>query len=122
MSKITVQDVADAKNLVYPLWKGVIYAIEEGIEEDRDSKSKWKHQRGLMLEWTKKLGKKYKSKEGWVPRNVLVKVLASRDKGWGCNPETARSRVARAESEGYLTRKDVKGSPIVKPSDKPINI
>lgn len=120
-NKIIVQDVTDAKNVVYPLWKNVIYAIEEGLEEPDSQKFKWIRQLKFILQITEELAKKY-DKNGWVPRNTLVKVLASKTHGFGCNPETARGRVSKAEEEGYLMRKSVKGSPIVKVSAKPKTI
>lgn len=120
-SSISVQDVADSKNFILPMWRNVIFTIEEGLTEPRDEKHKWRKQLQFIIDITEGLAKQYK-KKGWVPRNALVKMLSSKTHGFGINPETARKRITRAEEEGYLERKSTKGSPIVRITDKPKNI
>ena len=118
---LTVQDIADAKNFVLPMWRNVIFTIEEGLQEPKDEKHKWKKQLIFIISMTEELAKKYR-KKGWVPRHALVKALASKSLGFGVNPETARKRITRAEEEGYLLRRSTKGSPIVKVTNKPKNV
>lgn len=114
---ITVQDVADAKNIVYPLWKNVIYAIEDGLQQPKDEKWRWNRQLSQMIKMVELLAEKFDSE--WVPRNTLVKAMASKNLGWGVNQETARLRIARAEKEGYLERKSSHGSSVVRVTAKP---
>lgn len=120
-TKITVQDVADSKNFILPMWRNVIFTIEEGLQEPKEEKYKWRKQLDFIISTTEELAKQYR-KKGWVSRNALVKILASKSNGFGVNNETARKRVTRAEEEGYLERKSTKGSPIVRITSKPKNL
>lgn len=120
-ASMTVQDVADAKNFVLPMWRNVIFTIEEGLQEPKEDKYKWRKQLQFIIATAEELAKQYR-KKGWVPRNALVKVLSSKTHGFGINKETARKRITRCEEEGYLVRKSTKGSPIVRITSKPKNL
>jgi len=101
--KVQSEDVAYAISFIIPLWKNIIYFIEDGLKSDKEEVWELKRYkafvRRLYLHFSEKIGKR------WIPLNLIIKTVSSKEYGWNVSRQTAVKRVKRVvDSDHYRTK------------------
>ena len=125
-TQIEVEDVSHAIVFIMPLWKNIVHFIEDGLKVSEPDRLEGRRRTALMDKiydyLCKKLTDKSKKEIKYIPFNMLVKVLKSREYGWNVSDETARKRILSLVNEGQYSIKDESGVIYIKRKILDLNI
>lgn len=101
--KVQQEDVAYAISFIIPLWKNIVYFIEDGLKPEQNEVIELRTHtafiKRIYLLLSERIGKK------WIPLNSIIKIVASKEYGWNVSRPTALKRVKRVvDSDHYRTK------------------